>query len=384
MSQHNAQDVLAVLTAPALVCAPGGTVVAMNEAAADWLGTSITAAAELLLGELLDTPSESLVGFLQRSQRDGHALCNGYAYRHADRSRQTAMVCHAQRLRGLQQSPCLLLVFSHAAPHAAHECVLEGSAVEESSTPTIGDRATAGWRTHRAEVSGMSELSEVALGLVHEVNQPLTAIATYAHSCRRWLSGGLTDHPKLLPTVDKIIEQAHITGQMISSLKGLVRGHDDVRRLCDLNQLVGESLDVLALDPRIEGCVIESEAEAGACPVVVSPAQIKIVLLNLLRNAVEASLATDRGESRVRVSVSTQGKGWASATVSDSGKGITPEAGEQLFEPFVTSKSDGLGLGLLISRCLATAHAGHIEYRPNVPRGTSFQLLLPLARVSAQ
>lgn len=381
MTQPNAQDVLSVLSAPALVCTAAGAIVAMNQSAADWLGTSGIAAVGRPLGESLCTPSESLDAFLHRSQWRGHAICKGHVYHPANRSQRAAMVCHAQQLQGLQESGCLLLVFSHAAPRGVPELSASDSSTHEySGTSVPCAEALSVWHAQGADANGMNALSEVALGLVHEVNQPLTAIATYAHSCRRWLSAGLTDNPKLLPTIDKIIEQVHVTGQMINSLKGLVRGHEDERQPYDLNQLVSESLELLSLDPRIERCLVESQLDSGPCPVLVSSVQIKIVLMNLLRNALEASLAVDVGESRLCVSVKAEEENWASATVSDSGEGIAQEMSEQLFQPFVTSKSNGLGLGLVISRCLANAHAGRIEYQPGVPRGASFQLRLPLAR----
>ena len=383
MTQPDAHDILSLMCAPALACTAAGVVESINEGAADWLGTTTAKAAGQPIAELLSSPGEKLSVFLQRSQRSGHACCNGYLYQAANRSLQTAMICHAQRLQGLQSKEKLLLVFTNAVPGGLYdESVSDCSAQRNSVSPAGSEEPAAQPHLNPTDMNETNALSDVALGLVHEVNQPLTAVAAYAHSCRRWLSAGPTVHPKLLPTVDKIIEQVHITGQMVNSLKGLVRGHGDERRACDLNELVSESLELLALDPRVECCEIESHLETTPCPVLVSSVQIKIVLLNLLRNALEASLAFDATESRLRVSVRMEEENWASATINDSGAGITAEAGQQLFQPFETTKSNGLGLGLVISRCLATAHAGLIEFQPGVDHGASFQLRLPLARVN--
>lgn len=383
MTQPETDNILALMCAPALACTADGVVESMNEGAADWLGTTTTKAAGQPLTELLSCAGENLTGFLQRSQRRGHACCNGHLYQVAHGSSQTAMTCHAQRLQGLQPQGTLLLVFTDVVPGPRHdESVPDRSPHWNSDSPDCTTGHATRLQLNSSEVNGSNALSDVALGLVHEVNQPLTAVAAYAHSCRRWLSSGQTVHPKLLPTVDKIIEQVHITGQMVNSLKGLVRGYGDERRWCDLNQLVSESLDLLALDPRLERCEVESHLEAKSCPVLVSSVQIKIVLLNLLRNALEASLACEATKSRLCVSVQVEEETWASATINDSGAGITDEVGQQLFQPFETTKSDGLGLGLVISRCLANAHSGQIDYQPGMEHGASFQLRLPLAQVS--
>ncbi len=379
MTQPNAQDILSVMCAPALVVTSAGVVVATNDNACKWLGTSNTASANQPLCELIGTLGESLKDFLQRSQQRGHADCHGYVYNAAHRSQRVSMRCHGQRLQGLQPSHDLLLVFTNeSAVNDTHNDDNSGGSICAcSEQQTNNFDAVAQCQAQNADAHAMNALSDVALGLVHEVNQPLTAIAAYAHSCRRWLSMGQNDHPKLLPTVDKIIEQVHITGQMINSLKGLVRGHDDERRVCDLNQLVRESLELLALDPRIDRCKIDSQLAVHPCLVVANSVQIKIVLLNLLRNALEASLAFDECESRLCISVNVVDDNWVSATVIDSGAGISAEANEQLFQPFMSSKSSGLGLGLVISRCLAAAHDGRIECQTRLPHGASFQLHLP-------
>lgn len=370
------------MSAPALVCSTDGTIVAINDQAGDWLMTSRTRAAGQSISEFLSTPRESLDEFLQRSQRRGHALYEGLLFRQTKHYRHAGMLCHAQVFHASQYSENLqLLVFTddftatekqdtpmlHSAPRRADNLKLQQEMLEKLVVKN-------------STVNNSNAWVDVALGMVHEVNQPLTAIEVYACSCRRWLSEGVTEHPKLLPTIDKIIDQVHSTGHMINSLKKLVRGKDDIRSTFDLNQLVRESLELLALDPRMEHCKVESKLESGLCPVVVSSAQVKIVLLNLLRNALEASLAFDASEPCLSVSVTSKEKRWACATVIDTGAGIPSETEKHLFQPFVTSKSGGLGLGLVISRYLANAHAGFIEQQPCLPHGASFQLRLPLAR----
>lgn len=382
MTTPNVQDILSVMCAPALVCTADGAVVATNENARKWLGTTDTASAHQPLSEFIRTLDESLNEFLQRSQKRGHTDCKGHVYNVAHRCRRVSMLCHGQRLQGLQPSNDLLLVFTddHAANEAHGDIDSTDSSCACSDIQALNESAVAPSQGKSTDVRAMNALGEVALGLVHEVNQPLTAVAAYAHSCRRWLSVGESGHPKLLPTMDKIIEQVHVTGQMINSLKGLVRGQDDERHACDLNQLVRESLELLALDPRIERCKVESQQALNPCPVFVNSVQIKIVLLNLLRNALDASLAFDACESRLCISVNVSDDSWVNVTVIDSGAGITAQIGEQLFQPFMTSKSSGLGLGLVISRCLAAAHDGVIEYQPSEPHGASFQLRLPIAQ----
>jgi len=365
MTQLDTQTLLSVLSAPALVCTRGGTVIGLNPAASTWLDIDGVVATGQSLGDLLHAPLESLTGFVERCSHGGQGVCNGHVYRRGDRSLGVAMSCHAQQLRGTRPDESLLLVFA--------------TDTRVRDEPKVQARQKGAVELHDQDALSEVALSEVALSLVHEANQPLTAIATYAHSCRRWLDAGRSDHPKLIPTLDKIIERVHATGRMISSLKGLVHGRDDDCRPCDLNQLVGESLDVLALDPRVERCTIESRPGADACPVLVSPVQIQLVLMNLQRNALEASLAAEGSDAWVRVAVTVDTE-YAWATLSDSGAGVTHEASTQLFQPVMSGKSNGLGLGLAICRWLAIANAGRVDYHPGVPNGASFRLSLPIAR----
>ena len=377
MTQSDTQDILAAMCAPALVCSAAGVVGSMNHCAANWLGTTPATAAGEPISKFLHAPDEMLSAFLSRTLKNGHACSKGHVYKADDRSRQMTMVCHAQRLLGFPASGNLLMVLADVESDClSDKRVHDHSDQNERVTPEFCNGYASHRQANNPDEQGINALSNVALGLVHEVNQPLTAIATYAHSCRRWLSNEPALHPKLLPTVEKIIEQVHITGKMINSLKGLVRGHHDERRVWDLNELVRESFELLALDPRLDSCTVESHPDDKPCPVMVSSVQIKIVLLNLLRNALDASLADAFTDSHMRVSISTK-EGWASVAVNDSGAGIPVKAREQLFQPFETSKSNGLGLGLIISRCLATAHGGHIECQHGVPHGTAFLLHLP-------
>ena len=380
MTQPDTQDILATMCAPALVCSAGGIVELMNQCAADRLGTTSAKAAGEPISAFLHAPDEMLFAFLQRTEANGHACSKGYVYMTDNQSRQTAMVCHAQRLQGYPASGNLLLILADVESDCLPDkSVSDRLSPSESFEPKLRNDQTAQWQPDHSGEHGFNALSNVALGLVHEVNQPLTAVSTYAHSCRRWISDDPAMHPKLLPTVDKIIEQVHITGEMINSLKGLVRGHDDERRIWELSELVRESLELLRLDPRLENCAVESHLDDKPCQVLVSSVQIKIVILNLLRNGLEASLACKDTDSHLCVSVSAK-EGSARVTINDSGAGIPAETKEQLFQPFETSKSTGLGLGLIISRCLATVHGGHIECQPGIPHGTAFLLHLPLAQ----
>ena len=381
MTQSDVQNVLSVMCAPALVCSDAGTVIAANKSADDWLGISRSDSIGQALGTIIETSGETLDEFLQRSQFLGHANCKVVVRHNANTAQNAPMSCHGQRLLGLVPAENLLLVFTNNEMNAVHgRRVLDENTGTEPYTHSHNGTAAAISPPSLTQRSDMNTLNEVAIGLIHEVNQPLAAISTYAYSCQRWLGTGVHHHPKLLPTVEKIIQQVQLTGQMINGLKGLVRGHAENREICDLKQLMRESLAALALDPRIEHCILKSQLDEAPCPVMVRPVQIKIVLLNLLRNALDASLICGPDDASMCVTVKPYEGGWAIATISDSGAGINAQTSEQLFQPFMTTKSEGLGLGLVISRCLATAHAGCIEFHPGLPSGTSFQLRLPLAR----
>ena len=238
-------------------------------------------------------------------------------------------------------------------------------------------------RQHRERlmhVGRLSTLGELATGIAHEINQPLTAIAAYANACQRLLSlGPVATREDLLQTLDKIGQQAQRAGQVIQRLRNLIRRRDSHRELWDLNRLISETLVLAEADARLLGFRIETDLTEGHLPVVVDPVQIQQVLLNLIRNGMDAMLEAGTGVGEIRVQTCQPDTESAEVRVHDQGTGIPEALRENLFNPFFTTKPQGIGLGLSISRSIVISHGGRLGYVPNPDRGATLCFSLPLA-----
>ena len=245
-----------------------------------------------------------------------------------------------------------------------------------SSEVTELRRSEEAARQRQAElthVQRLSTLGEMAAGLAHEINQPLAAIVNYARGCARRLRADPTSVAAVLPAVDSISAEALRAGEVIRRLRQLIRKETPRRETVDVNALLGESLRIVEPDARDAEVSIE-EFLAPELPAVVGDGiQIEQVVLNLLRNAVEAM--TGAGERRVlQVVTRAAGAGGVEIAVRDTGPGLPPGLSDVIFDPFVSTKAGGLGMGLSISRTIVESHHGPLvgdgesRGRHDVPR----------------
>ena len=238
-------------------------------------------------------------------------------------------------------------------------------------------------RERLVHVGRLSTMGELAAGIAHEINQPLTAIAAYANACQRLLTLANADPGEVLATLDKISNQAQRAGQVIQRLRGMIRRRDSCREPCDLNRLVEDTLVLSEADARLHAIVLSTDLAAEPLPVVVDPIQIQQVLLNLIRNGIDAMLEAAASDGVVKVFTARLNDDFVEVRVRDQGVGIPAELRKQLFNPFFTTKAQGIGLGLSISRSIITSHGGRLVCQPNPDRGVSMVFTLPLALEAA-
>jgi len=235
-------------------------------------------------------------------------------------------------------------------------------------------------RQHQAElvhVCRLSTMGEMSTGMAHELNQPLSAIVNFAKGSMRRLRSGTYDEKTILDALEQVASQAERAGEIIRRLRNLVTRQPPVRTEVDLNGLVREVCSFVEYEARKLAIDIELLLSPEELPVRVDLVQIEQVLLNLLRNAMDALQTVPASVRSLVVRTSAYGHGQVQMSVYDSGPGINPEHMANLFNPFFTTKSTGMGMGLPISKTIIDDHQGTISARSTPDRGTVFTVILP-------
>jgi two-component system, LuxR family, sensor kinase FixL len=224
-------------------------------------------------------------------------------------------------------------------------------------------------------VSRLSAMGQMASALAHELNQPLTAIVNYVRAAKRLLEleGGAS--PKALETMDKAVAQTNRAGQIIRRLRDFVEKGQSQRAPDNLNKTIEEAAALALVGAKEENVKVTLDLSPSVPEVLIDRIQIQQVLLNLIRNSIEAMTLTDRRELTIR---SARAAGMAEIEVSDSGPGLAEPVAAQLFQPFVTTKPQGMGLGLSISRSIVDAHGGRIWAEANETGGVTFRFTVPV------
>jgi PAS domain S-box-containing protein len=233
-------------------------------------------------------------------------------------------------------------------------------------------------RQNMAHMERLSSSGEMAAGIAHELNQPLTAVVNYAQVGKRILERDDLDRAKLVELLDKMNTQAVRASEVIKRLRSYVKKPDIGRTLVDLNQLLQEVVALAEVDSRINDVSIHLEFENNLPLVSVDVIQIQQVALNLLRNAMEAM--HDSRDKHLGVVVQTgAANGYVGFRVIDRGPGIAEAVQAQLFQPFFTTKATGMGIGLSICQSIVQAHGGEIGCSNNADSGATFYCRLPPA-----
>ncbi len=240
------------------------------------------------------------------------------------------------------------------------------------------ERAQQETRQHQSElahVARVSAVGEMASGLAHELNQPLTAIVNYAEA-------GLVSSPlpdRIRADLTRIVGQAHRAANIVRRLRSFVRTADPVRVVTTLGDgVVAQVVPLVEVEAHRHAVQVTVREWEGPCTVAVNIPEIQQVILNLARNAIEAMSTISHGERTVSIEVAKIGDAEAEISVRDTGPGIPAEDMEQLFEAFYTTKKNGMGLGLSIARTIVEEHEGRLWVTRNRDRGVTFHFRLPL------
>jgi C4-dicarboxylate-specific signal transduction histidine kinase len=230
-----------------------------------------------------------------------------------------------------------------------------------------------------AHVSRLATMGELVSELAHELNQPLYAISNFAWACLNLTRSSTVENlPELTVWLEQICEQSQRAGEIIRRVYGFVRKSPTQARFVDLRELVQDCTSLLQVNLRQQQVEISLDLAADVPPVSVDPVQIQQVLINLMNNAIDAMADLPKGERQLRVRLFRRANEEAEVQVMDCGCGAGDIDLEQLFEAFFTTKTEGMGMGLAISRSIVEAHGGRLWAERNQERGLTFRLALPL------
>jgi two-component system sensor kinase FixL len=230
-------------------------------------------------------------------------------------------------------------------------------------------------------ISRLSAMGEMASALAHELNQPLSAIANYMNGARRLIARTPGGDARVAEAIDKSAEQALRAGDIIRRLRDFLARGEGERTVESLAKLVHEACGLALVGAKESNVSVRYQMDPHLDRVLVDRVQIQQVIVNLVRNALDAMQNHERRELLVSTSVEDD---MAMVTVADTGPGIDPIAAERLFQPFVTTKAAGMGVGLSISRTIVEAHGGRIWTEPNPGGGTIFRFTVRLAQDEEQ
>lgn len=237
------------------------------------------------------------------------------------------------------------------------------------------ERELATLQAELSHVARVSEMGQMGSTLAHELNQPLAAIVNYLQACQRLLQNQPAPvSPRIQEAIDKAVGQADRAGQIIRRLREFVRKRETERSQEDLNAVVREAVALALVGAKAAGVVSHINLAPDLPMVWIDKVQIQQVVLNLVRNAIEAMA---QAKERILTVTSESQGGEALLRVADTGSGVAPEVAAKLFEPFQTTKSSGMGIGLSISRSIIEAHGGRIWVEDNPAGGAIFSFSLP-------
>ncbi|MGR9046330.1 MAG: PAS domain-containing sensor histidine kinase, partial [Gammaproteobacteria bacterium] len=232
-----------------------------------------------------------------------------------------------------------------------------------------------------AHVTRLGLMGEMASGIAHEVNQPITAVANYTQACLHYLRTGKPDVFKLAETMEKANDQALKAGQIIRRMRDFVRSRKMLRTIVKINGLVKEAVSLCEADCKQQGINCKLELSQNLPDVFVDSVHIEQVILNLIRNSVEA-LNTLPQDSQKLLVVQTylNEENEIEVRIKDNGPGLNDAQKLEISKPFFTTKESGMGMGLSISRSIVEAHNGVLRFNSKKEKGSTFYFTLPVVK----
>jgi PAS domain S-box-containing protein len=227
-----------------------------------------------------------------------------------------------------------------------------------------------------AHTTQVASLGEMTASIAHEVNQPLAAVVANGHACLRWLSMSPPNVPKAVEVAERIVQDGKDAGEVVRRVRALFKRTIPEKVQLDLSEVIGEVLRVLDGNPVRKHVALQLALDPDLPPIAADRVQLQQLLLNLMLNALEALEPVSGRARQLAVRASRAGDHQVVVQVTDNGIGLDDPVAS--FEPFVTTKPDGMGLGLAICRSIVAAHDGRLTAERNVGFGMTFSVTLPI------
>ncbi|MFT5448131.1 MAG: two-component system sensor kinase FixL [Gammaproteobacteria bacterium] len=266
---------------------------------------------------------------------------------------------------------------------AVSEFKAEGERMFTGLVRDISDRRSAEHAAQRrleelAHAGRLADLGMATSTIAHEVNQPLTAIVSFAHACQRILESDNADPTVVREALGQIAEQAERASAIVDRIRGMAKKRDSSSEQIDLNAAVSNVLTILGRQLRDCEVRVSTQLENDLPIVIADSVQVEQIVMNLVLNAIDA-MRSELPDTRALEVSTTHENGTVRLCVQDTGPGISKEEAERIFDSFYSTKIDGMGVGLSICRSLAESHNGQlwVEPRSNDDRGATFHLEFP-------
>lgn len=252
--------------------------------------------------------------------------------------------------------------------------------VEDVSSRKRAESSLAATEAELARVSRFTTMGELVASIAHEVNQPLSAIATNSQAALRWLARDTPDLQEVVAALNRVNRDACLAGEVITRIRNFLRMGGIKREALDVRQMVDDLLLMLQTMLLESGIQVDVQIAPGLPNLLADHVQLQQVMLNLVVNAVDAMRDQPRGERRLTISVSADMLDGALFSFCDSGQGIAPEMKEKIFDALFSTKRNGLGMGLAISRTIVENHGGRLRLEKRSGAGANFVFNIPVCQ----
>ena len=230
-----------------------------------------------------------------------------------------------------------------------------------------------------ARMARVTTMGELTSSIAHEINQPLAAVVTNGDASLRWLGNDPPNLAKTRESITGMIKEANRASEVIKRIRALAKKTPPQKAHLKVNEVIDEAIGLVGGQLARQGVVLRKELVPNLPPVIGDRVQVQQVILNLIANGIEAMEEVTGRPRELSIGAKSTDDGRVLISVSDCGTGIEPESADHLFEAFFTTKQEGMGLGLSISRTIVEGHQGRLWATPNTQGGATFQFTLPVA-----